>query len=295
MKNRTNKRFLLLICIVVIICFCVYAVTTHSEQPQPTIATHTPNATLSVMVIDVGQGDSILVTFGADQTMLIDAGEKNDEDAIFEELDERGITDIDILVATHPHADHIGSITAVIENYDVGEIYMPDKTSDSKTYQTLIDTINAYHIPVIEAYAGMSFDLGQAVCTIVSPDKNADEDANNESVAIFLDYNQTEFLFTGDIEQEAEEAILSSSYVIDADVLKVAHHGSSTGTTEDFLYAVSPEYAVISCGENNKYGHPHEETMNLLEAYDLDLMRTDICGDVLFLSDGINIEVITGD
>jgi competence protein ComEC len=167
--------------------------------------------------------------------------------------------------------------------------------SDSKTYQKLMDTIEDRDIEIITAYAGESFDLGPANCTIVSPDKNADYDANNESVMLFVDYMDTEFLFTGDAEKWAEDQVLSAGYDIDADVLKVGHHGSSTSTSVDFLKAVSPGYAVISCGKDNDYGHPHSKTIDRLSTFDIGILRTDFKGDVLFLSDGHTLKTILGD
>lgn len=292
--HRKNLKSFISILFIVILCICVFTyLSNRNMQASDTLPPD--SSSLSVMVIDVGQGDSILVTSETGDTMLIDAGEKSSTTAIFEELDERGVTNIDILVATHPHADHIGGLQSVIESYSIGTIYMPDKKSNSKTFKNLMKAIDAHDIPIIEAYAGLSFTLGDAQCTIVSPDKNADEDANNESVTIFLDYFDTEFLFTGDMETEAEEAVLEAGYYIDADVLKIAHHGSSTGTTEEFLHNVSPDYAAISCGEDNRYGHPHKETITLLETYGLDPIRTDIVGDILFTSDGHDIQVVCGD
>jgi competence protein ComEC len=243
----------------------------------------------------VGQGDSSLVCFGSDDVMLIDAGDNWNTASINMELNERGITQIDVLIATHPHADHIGGMQDIIENYDIGCIYMPNMQSDSKTYQKLMDTIEDRDIEIITAYAGESFDLGPANCTIVSPDKNADYDANNESVMLFVDYMDTEFLFTGDAEKWAEDQVLSAGYDIDADVLKVGHHGSSTSTSVDFLKAVSPGYAVISCGKDNDYGHPHSKTIDRLGTFDVGILRTDFKGDVLFLSDGHTLKTILGD
>jgi competence protein ComEC len=251
-------------------------------------------ATLSVLVIDVGQADSILVTMSTGEVMLIDAGESDSVDAIYEELDERNIDTIDILVATHPHSDHIGGMPSVIERYNIVMVFMPDMTSGSKIYKKLLDAIDKKDIPITEAYAGERFSLGAAQCAIVSPGADDDIDPNNESVVIFLDYLDTECLFTGDMEERAEEEVLTDSSYIDADILKIAHHGSSTGTSEVFLDAVSPEYAVISCGEGNSYGHPHEQTLDLLEAYGLTPYRTDLSGDILFTSDGHTIQVTTG-
>lgn len=300
-KNASKKlnRVLLVLSLAVTLCIALYVAVINgapagSEHPAPTPAAVLKEE-LHVMVIDADQGDSILVTFGADETMLIDAGEAKDAKAIKEELDERGISQIDILVATHPHKDHIGGMAGIIDDYEIGCIYLPDMQSDSKTYQNLRDTIDARKIPIIEAFAGVTFDLGEAACTIVSPAQDANKDANNESVMLFLDYLDTEFLFTGDVEEWAEDQVLGAGYNIDADVLKVAHHGSYTGTSEAFLKAVSPDYAVISCGKDNKYGHPHDETLDLLGRYSIETLRTDISGDVLFKSDGYNIQIALGD
>ncbi len=285
--------------VLVLICLVAYIVVTgavsfEADAPAPTHS-GAAGAQMNVMVIDVGQGDSILVTMETGETMLIDAGESSEVSSIKEELDERGITQIDILIATHPHADHIGGMTQIIESYEIGSIYMPDMQSDSKTYKKLRSAIDARGIPLIEAFAGLTFQLGSAECMIVSPDEDADKDANNESVVLLLDYLDTEFLFTGDMEEWAEDTVLENGYPVDADVLKVAHHGSSTGTSEAFLSAVSPDYAVISCGKDNKYGHPHDETLALFEKYDIGPLRTDLSGDILFVSDGRSLRIVTGD
>lgn len=306
-QNRSRKRntakklnrLVLVLSLVIVLCAVIYVAVINSapagsDHPAPTFAA-VSNSELHVIVIDVGQGDSTLITLGADDVMLIDAGEAKDAQAVKEELDERGITQIDVLVATHPHADHIGGMAEIIDDYEIGCIYMPDMQSNSKTYQNFMDTIDANQIPIIEAYAGESFALGGAACTIVSPAKDADKDANNESVMLLLDYLDSEFLFTGDAEEWAEDQVLSAGYNIDADVLKVAHHGSYTGTSEAFLKAVTPDYAIISCGKDNKYGHPHEETLELLNEYSIDTLRTDVSGDVLFVSDGYNIQTVIGD
>lgn len=300
-KNAARKlnRLILVLCLAAALCIVIYAAVINSapagsEHPAPSQAAHS-NEELNVTVIDVGQGDSILVNFGADETMLIDAGEAKDAEAVKDELKERGITQIDVLIATHPHADHIGGIAEILDDYEIGCIYMPDMQSDSKTYQSLRDAIENHGVLLVEAYAGESFELGDAACTIVSPANDADKNANNESVMLFLDYLDSEFLFTGDAERWAENEVLDAGYTIDADVLKVAHHGSSTGTSEAFLSAVSPDYAVISCGKDNKYGHPHDETLNLLDEYGIDTLRTDMSGDVVFITDGYHLQVSVGD
>ncbi len=296
-RARRINRLVLVFSLAFVLCAVLYVAITNSAPAEANhiMPVHTANGTLHVTFIDVGQGDSILVTCGEDDVMLIDAGEAKNVQAVKDELDERGITQIDVIVATHPHADHIGGITEMIDAFEVGRVYMPDMQSDSKTYQNLRDSIENHHVLLIEAYAGESFELGGAACTIVSPDKDDNKDANNESVMLLLDYLDSEFLFTGDAEEWAENEVLGAGYHIDADVLKVAHHGSSTGTSEAFLQAVTPDYAIISCGIDNKYGHPHEETLDLLNKYGIDTLRTDILGDVDFVSDGYHLQVNIGD
>lgn len=286
-----SKRYkgILVICLALLLCFLLILILTN-DTLQP--ASSPSDVVLNVIINNVGQGDSILVTLG-DETMLIDAAEKHKSDEVLDELKKHAVDDIDILVATHPHSDHIGGLKAVIDNYSIGSVYIADTPSKTKAFSELMDTINEKDIPVYEACAGVTFSLGGASCTIVSPERTADYDTNNESVVIFLDYGDTEFLFTGDMEQKAEEALIASGYYIDADVLKVAHHGSSTGTSEAFLNAVSPDCAAISCGEGNSYKHPHDKTLDLLDRYGVKTYRTDILGDITFVSDGNSISIVT--
>ena len=295
-SNKRQQRMIRLILFAIILMAAVFLTIYYIESGRTEPALSTDNQSeLSVLFIDVGQADSVLIYLSTGETMLIDAGESSEADAIREELDERRITDIDILVATHPHADHIGGMCTLIEHYDIGQVLMPDMGAKSAVYRNLMDAISSRGIPVTEAYAGYEFSLGSARCIVVSPDADADKDANNESVVIFLDFYDSEFLFTGDMEKWAENELLDAQYYIDADVLKVAHHGSSTGSSQAFLDVVTPEYAVISCGRDNKYGHPHQETLERLIAAGAEIYRTDEAGDILFLSDGKTLTVQTGD
>ncbi len=282
-----NQRILTLILSLFVIVSAVYFLVIHlNDMPVAKPAATADGELLSVQFIDVGQADSTLISLSTGETMLIDAGESTSADSVFAELDERGIKDIDILVATHPHADHIGGMLSLLGRYDIGQVLMPDMTSDSKTYAKLLQAIKTESIPLVEAYAGYRFSFGSAVCTVVSPSADDNKDANNESVVIYLGFGDTDFLFTGDMEEWAEKRVLDSNYYVDADVLKVAHHGSSTGSSEAFLSAITPDYAVISCGRSNDYGHPHAETLDRLEEAGAQIYRTDIQGDILFISDG---------
>ena len=295
-SNKRQQRILRLLLFAIVLIAAILLTIYYIElgREEPVLGTGSQLG-LAVLFIDVGQADSALIYLSTGETMLIDAGESPGADAIREELDERRITDIDILVATHPHADHIGGMRTLIEHYDIGQVLMPDMEIQSAVYKNLMDVINSRGIPVNEAYAGYEFYLGNARCTVVSPDADADKDANNESVVIFLDFFDSEFLFTGDMENWAETRVLDAYYYVDADVLKVAHHGSSTSSSQAFLDAVTPQYAVISCGRDNKYGHPHQETLERLEAAGAKVYRTDEAGDILFFSDGQTLTVQTGD
>lgn len=284
--RKSNRSVIIIICLVACICVALYISLSNSAQQASA-----NNKDLIVTVIDAGQGDSILVKSG-DDTLLIDASGRSDSTAVLLELKQQSVEDIDFLIATHPHEDHIGGMVPVIENYQIGAVYMADTESESKTYKQLVEAIESNGISIIEAYAGLEFKLGDAVCTIISPARDADHDANNESIAVFIDYFDSEFLFTGDMEKKAEKDLILNGYLFDADVLKVAHHGSMTGTSEEFLKIASPQYAVISCGEGNSYGHPHEETLELLREYGVITYRTDISGDITFISDGRSIEVM---
>ncbi len=289
-SNKTLK-IILTVLLIIIICAGIYYIYSTQEQTGSPPLSLDGAVQMQVVVIDVGQGDSILVVFDTGETMLIDAGTKSSAKKISNILDTYGIEKIDVLVATHPHADHIGGMESIVKEYQIGRIYMPDKPSSSATYKNLVSAVAENDIPVVEAYAGLDFILGPATCTIVSPQKDIKSDANNASVVIFLDYGETDFLFTGDMETKAENIVLDEGYLIDVEVLKVAHHGSSSSTSEDFLIAVSPDYAVISCGQGNSYNHPHEQTLELLSLYNIELYRTDIVGDVVFTADGRNIKV----
>lgn len=292
-RRKSKKQYIATVfaAIIILIAGVIYAIDTLSN-PQQNIPAST--VILSVQFIDVGQADSTLITLSTGETMLIDAGEATEATPIFEELDERNIDDIDILVATHPHSDHIGGMRSIVERYDIGRVLIPNMSSDSKTYTNMINSLNSKDITIDEAYAGYSFFLGSAQCIVVSPNAEDDKDANNESIVIYLDYGDTDFLFTGDMEEWAEDRVLDAHYYIDADVLKVAHHGSSTGSCEAFLAAVSPDYAVISCGLNNSYGHPHTDTLDRLYEIGARIYRTDVLGDVLFVSDGKTLTITTG-
>ena len=243
--------------------------------------------------IDVGQGDAILVTT-PDGNMLIDTSIKAVREDLVNYLDAAGVKELEYLVLTHPDADHIGNADYIIENYDVKNILLPDCVSSSKTYERMIDAMEKSDAKVMVPEVGYTFKLGALVNTVIAPLKEYD-DPNEMSIVIKSVFGETSVMLTGDAEVESEGDIVATwnKADLDCDILKIGHHGSRTSTTDDFLAAVSPEIAIISCGEGNSYGHPHEETVQKLDEEKIPLYRTDDYGDIVIITDGKTYEVIT--
>lgn len=239
--------------------------------------------------IDVGQGDANFIELPNGETMLIDAGIQSSGDDIIEYIENLGYTDIDYVVSTHPHADHIGGMALVIEAFNVENIYMPKAVSTSKTYENLLETIQNRGLSIKTGRAGVEIlNTDDLNIILLAPTKESYTNLNNYSIVLKITYGDVSFVYTGDAEEESLEEITGD---LKADVLKVGHHGSNTSTTKSFLEQVKPEYAIISVGAKNSYGHPNSSTLELLEEYTNNIYRTDINGTVIIRSDGVNIEV----
>lgn len=250
--------------------------------------------TCKVHYIDVGQGDCELVECDG-RYMLIDAGENGFETNVINYLKSHKIEVLDYVVASHQHSDHIGGMSEVIDGFEVKNIIMPRLTKaqipTNSTYSDFTKAIKASGAKVIEARVGATYELGSGEFEILGPVTNDAEDINNMSVMMRFDFGENSFLFTGDAEIEEENEILETDASLDCDVLKVGHHGSSTSSGKKFLDAVTPEICVISCGEDNSYGHPHKEITKRLPKYTDEIYRTDVCGSIVISSDGKELTV----
>ena len=242
---------------------------------------------LTVHYLDVGQGDCILAECDGEY-MLIDAGDNDQGTKIQNYLSKQGVRKLKYAVGTHPDADHIGGLDVILYKFDCGTVMMPDMSKDTATYRDVVDTMKQKGYKNTVPEPGDSFKLGSAVCTVLGPSESY-EDANNNSIVLLVEHGENRFLFMGDAEEEEESDILKSGADVEADVLKVGHHGSRSSSSKKFLEAVSPDYAVISCGEDNSYGHPHAETLNLLRTMGVKVFRNDEQGTIVAVSDGSKI------
>lgn len=254
--------------------------------------------TLKIHFIDVGQGDSEFIQTPSGKTMLIDAGIPEMGNNVVNYIENLGVKKIDVLIGTHPHEDHIGGMSNVINSFNIGAFFMPKVTTNTKAFEYVLKAARNKRLNINIAKGGGNIDLGSNIkAEILAPNSSSYEDLNNYSVVIKLTFGNTSFLFAGDASQKSEEEMLNKGYDLKANVLKVGHHGSSSGTTLPFLNEVNPKYAVISCGRNNDYGHPHKETMYKLKNASIIVYRTDECGTIVMTSDGKNIsfDVSPGD
>lgn len=260
------------------------AVGTTGCSTLPTSPSGEPGA-LTVHYIDVGQADCELLMING-SAMLIDAGNNADGDMVVDYLKEQGITRLDYVVGTHPHEDHIGGMDDVIDNFEVGTVIMPEAETNTKTFEDVLDAIDAQGLSITTPVPGDSYDFGGIQFTILAPNGQSYSSLNDYSVVIRLVNGQDSFLFTGDAETTSEKEMLKNGLPLQSTVLKVGHHGSSTSSSEDFLNAVSPTYAIISCETGNDYGHPHQETLDRLQAHNISYFRTDTQGTIIASSDG---------
>jgi len=249
---------------------------------------------LEVHYIDVGQGDCILIESGG-ENMLIDCGESSESDEVTAYLQNQNISKIDYLVGTHPHSDHMGGMSAVVDNFEIGNFYMPylpdDDIPTTKYFEKLLLSLENKNLKIKNLNVGDKIQLGSAEILVVAPNHAEYSNTNNYSIGIILEHGDNGFIFTGDAEKLAEEEMIDNGLLRDIDVYKAGHHGSSTSSSEKFLDVIKPEYAVIMCGEGNSYGHPDDDAVERISKYvpAENIFRTDLKGSIVAKSDGKTI------
>ena len=241
---------------------------------------------LKVHYIDVGQGDSSFVELPNGETILIDAGIPSQGNVVTNYIKNLGYTDIDYVVATHPHNDHIGGLPAVLESFNVGKFYMPNKEHTSDIFMKMLTAVQVNGCKAVYAKSGLSVvDEGNLKVNFVAPVSSGYSDLNNYSAVLRISFGKSSFLFTGDAEDVVESELISSGQNIKADVLKVGHHGSGYSSTSAFLKKVNPKYAIISVGKNS-YGHPNVDAMTRIATAGAEVYRTDEVGTIIVTTDG---------
>lgn len=294
-----SKRFCFVMSMLIMVCLIFSGCTIDDHSDDSELSGLAKKASdgdepgrLIVHFIDVGQGDAIFIQTPAGQNMLIDGGERDQGRKVVNYLQEQGVNKIDFLVATHPHSDHIGGFIEVLQDFKVTKIYSPKVTHTTATFKEFLTAVKAQNLKISTARAGVEIPLRGIKASFVAPLGDKYKDLNNYSAVIRLVYGNNSFLFTGDAEKESEEEMLSSAKGnLSAQLLKVGHHGSQSSTETHFLNAVNPKYAVIMCGADNDYGHPHEETIEKLEQKGVEIYRTDQNGNVVVFADGKNIKI----
>lgn len=239
----------------------------------------------SVHIIDVGQGDSIFIQTLEDKRILIDAGDEEAEHTVYSYLKRRGVKKIDVLIATHPDTDHIGSMDYIIDKFKISHFYMPDAKTDSEAFYNLLDSCKEKNLKIEYLTKGDRLKIDSSTTMeILSPSTITDKN-NLNSIVSLLNYKGYEFLFTGDAEKENESEILSSCNLPDIEFLKAGHHGSSSSSTDEFIEKLKPDAVAISCGYNNDYGHPHRSVLDTFRENGSVVYRTDKNGSLVFYCD----------
>ena len=244
---------------------------------------------LSIHIIDVGQGDSILIQTPKNTNILVDGGNEDSSLIISKFIKSKKAKNLDLVIATHPDTDHIGSLDTVINKFKVSKLYLPNKNTNNDSYYNLIQACNKKNIKPQYLSKGDIINLEDNLkLTILNP-SYTHEDSNSNSIVFKLDYKNKSFLFTGDATKENEIEMINNFNLNDIDFLKVAHHGSKNSSTEEFLKSTTPDLAAISCGYDNTYGHPHKDTLLRLAQVNTKVYRTDKQGHISFYSDGNTI------
>lgn len=287
MKKNNLKKYVILI---LLLSSFFYTIFSYVQKNFFQVSNHN----LRFHFIDVGQGDSSLIITPKGKTILIDAGDEAHAKKVVSYIREQGIEKLDLVIATHPDADHIGGMDKVIKNFDIDVFAMPDVSAKTNQYKQIQRELKAKKMRATRLYQGDEVQIDDDIdFEILSPVKGKKYDDTNEySIVAKIVYKDTSFILMGDATMENEVDIINNVPDIDIDVLKLGHHGSSTSSSDYFITKTSPNIAIISCGKNNKYGHPHQEVMRVLKKHGVTPYRTDEMGDIVITSDGKEIKYI---
>ena len=255
-------------------------------QPKPT-EPPVPAGSFNIHFIDVGQADCALIECDGEY-ILIDGGNKDDGQLVVSYLQKQGVTELELVIGSHAHEDHIGGLAGVLAVYPTRNVWCPVKSYNSQAFRNFKNYADQQGRELIKPAVGTVFAFGSATVTVLGPVKSY-SDPNNTSIVVMVQYGNNRFLFTGDMESDAESDLLNSGANVKADLLKVGHHGSYTSTSYRFLREVAPKYAVISVGAGNSYGHPHADPLSRLRDAEVMTYRTDLLGTIVVSSDGTNL------
>lgn len=298
-KKMTLKRVALVLVVallVVMLCSCdvLLSILLDGMPEEYEI----PEGIAEIHFIDIGQGDATMIMADS-RVMLIDTGERDSDNVLIDYLQAHGVTKLDYLVITHFDSDHFGEAEEILNTFEIVNVMIPEQVKDTNMYESFISALDENEdINVIFAndYVGDSLGMGQLNMDILAPLKNNYKDSNDYSITMVARWGNIKFLLSGDAEKEAEEDIVEryTRLQLDCDVFKAGHHGSRTSSSQELLDKANPKYIVISCGEDNKYGHPHSEAMDRFEAIEgAEIYRTDEQGSIVFSTDGVTLTVKT--
>lgn len=244
------------------------------------------NPVLEIHIIDVGQGDSILIKTPQNKTILIDAGDEKSDYLVINYLNKQQIKEIDILIASHFDSDHIGGLDNVIDNFSVKSVYAPDDNYDTSSFNNFFLACEKKDLSIQTIKRGDFIEVEKDITLNILSPNIITSNSNANSIVLSFDFINKSFLFTGDMEKSNELELINSSLIENINFLKVSHHGSYTATSEEFISYITPDVSVISCGYKNSYGHPHRSVLETLEKHNSLIYRTDISGNLVFYSDG---------
>ena len=271
-----------LIVLLLLICLLLGCTPAQTPAPAPAPSEQTP---LFVHYIDVGQADCTLIKYG-DMDILIDAGNTNSGKDVVSYLTRLGVDDLELVIATHPHADHIGGMYDVLKAFEIEAIWTTTATYDSSVYRSFTEQIAAQALNLHHPKPGEVHNYEEIQLTVLGPVRENYTDINDTSIVVMMEFLGKRFLFAGDMESIAETEMMASGADVKADVLKVGHHGSYSSTSYSFLKAVDPDYGIIPVGRNNEYGHPHAAPLTRLITAGVRVYRTDTMGTVVCATDG---------